>query len=238
MTSKPALPDPLARRTLSVQELQQVLAAERRDGVFFAWRDHDGTFQVRCLDDDDDGAQRVWTIGRRPGMDLVVDDPKVSGLHARLQRDAGEWTVTDPGSKNGIFVNDERVVTRRLADSDRIRVGDTIVAFNGKPPPIPPTARDASAPPIRYEPPTPSQRRVLVALCRPLLEEERARQPATNRQIAGELDLTVGAVKAHLRHLCDGFGLAHLGQNDKRVRLAADAVEFGVVGPRDLSADL
>lgn len=226
--------DPLAPHTLTAGELQQILIAEQRGGVFLVWRDRDGTLRIRCFDEDD--RQRAWTIGRRPGMDLVIDDPQVSGLHARLQRDAGEWTVTDAGlSTNGTFVNGDRVMARRLADTDRIRVGQTIVAFNGRPPDIPGTALDESRPHI--EQPTAAQRLVLVALCRPLLEDERARQPATNKQIADELHLSIGNVKMHLRNLCDNFGLADLAQNTKRVRLAADAVEFGIVGPSDIPAD-
>lgn len=222
--------DPLAPHSLKPEELKRLIAAQQRDAVFLAWRDSDGTFQIRSFDDHG----RSWTIGRRTGMDVVIADPQVSGLHARLQRDAGEWTVMDAGlSTNGTFVNEHRVAARRLADSDRIRVGQTIMAFNGKPPDIPPTALDVATP--RIENLTTHQRAVLVALCRPLLEDARVRQPATNKQIADELHFSVGNVKMHLRSIYEEFGLAQLRQNEKRVRLAADAVGFGIVRPRDIS---
>jgi hypothetical protein len=224
--------DPLAPHSLNPAELQMLMEAQQRDVVFLAWRDGDSTFRIKSFDDE---SERAWTIGRRIGMDVVIADPQVSSLHARLQCDAAEWTVTDAGlSRNGTFVNEQRVVTRRLADLDRIRVGQTIIAFNGAPPDIEPTALDDVT--SRVADLTAHQRRVLVALCRPLLEDARVRQPATNASIAAELHITEGAVKMHLRTLAAAFGLADVPQNEKRVRLAADAVDSATVGPRDVTS--
>jgi hypothetical protein len=231
MTPGQAPRDPLAPHSLTQRELALLVAAERRGGVFLAWRGTDGVFRVSSFSGEED---RSWTIGRRTGMDVPIVDPQVSGLHARLQRDAGEWSVTDAGlSTNGTFVNERRIMARRLADGDRIRVGRTILTFNGKPPDIAPTALDDAT--ERIDGLTAAQHRVLVALCEPLLADARARQPATNKQIAAELHLTVGSVKMHLRSLFDAFGLAAVPQNEKRVRLAADAVYSGIVGPRHVS---
>jgi DNA-binding NarL/FixJ family response regulator len=79
---------------------------------------------------------------------------------------------------------------------------------------------------------TESQRRVVVALCRPLADSAYA-SPASNRAIADEVHLSVDAVKAHLRILFERFGLDDLPQNAKRARLAALALVNGVVRPRD-----
>jgi DNA-binding NarL/FixJ family response regulator len=73
---------------------------------------------------------------------------------------------------------------------------------------------------------------VPVALCRPLHDATSA-LPATNKQIADEVFLSVDAVKAQLRQLLDRFGLAELAQNEKRVRLAQAAFASGSVTPRD-----
>ena len=73
-----------------------------------------------------------------------------------------------------------------------------------------------------------SQRKVLVALCRPLKDSAYA-APATNKAIADEIHLSVDAVKAHLRVLFERFGLDDLPQNQKRARLAAVALVNGVV---------
>jgi DNA-binding NarL/FixJ family response regulator len=79
---------------------------------------------------------------------------------------------------------------------------------------------------------TETQRRILIALCRPLNESAFA-SPATNRQIAGEVFLSVDAVKAHLRVLFDRFEIRDLPQNEKRAKLAATALLTGVLTPRD-----
>ena len=67
---------------------------------------------------------------------------------------------------------------------------------------------------------TEGQRKVLVALCRPLKDSAYA-SPATNKAIADEVHLSVDAVKAHLRLIFERFGLDELPQNQKRARLAA-----------------
>ncbi|MGH8573335.1 MAG: FHA domain-containing protein, partial [Gammaproteobacteria bacterium] len=78
-----------------------------------------------------------------------------------------------------------------------------------------------------------TQRRVLVALCRPL-GVSAFEVPAPNRDIADELHLSVDAVKAHLRALFERFELEHLPQNQKRARLAATALLHGIVAPHEL----
>jgi hypothetical protein len=76
------------------------------------------------------------------------------------------------------------------------------------------------------------QRKVLIALCRPVNVSPFA-PPATNKQIADEVFLSVDAVKAHLRILFDRFGIGELPQNEKRARLAARALLDGVLRPQD-----
>jgi DNA-binding NarL/FixJ family response regulator len=74
---------------------------------------------------------------------------------------------------------------------------------------------------------------VLVALCRPFKAAAYA-SPATNRQIADELVVSVDAVKARLKELFDAFGVADLPRNEKRAAVAIEALRRGVVTPRDL----
>jgi DNA-binding NarL/FixJ family response regulator len=66
---------------------------------------------------------------------------------------------------------------------------------------------------------------VLVALSRPLLDSPHG-APASNREIADELVLSVDTVKSTLSALFVRFGLTGLPQNAKRVSLAARAVEL------------
>lgn len=68
----------------------------------------------------------VHTIGRLPGSEVFVEDPRVSRRHAEIRIVDGEVTLRDLGSTNGTFVNGTRV-TRPvvLADGDQITVGTT-----------------------------------------------------------------------------------------------------------------
>jgi serine/threonine protein kinase len=78
-----------------------------------------------------------------------------------------------------------------------------------------------------------AQRRVLVALCRPTRERTPFARPATNREIAEELFVTVETVKTHLRVLFDRFGLHDLPQNQKRSTLATIAMRSGLISDDD-----
>jgi pSer/pThr/pTyr-binding forkhead associated (FHA) protein len=78
----------------------------------------------------------------RPAPDIPLDDPGVSRKHAVLERlEDGSYAVTDTGSTNGTFVNDEsspisRDVPVRLGDNDRIRLGAwTMVTLRLRPTP-------------------------------------------------------------------------------------------------------
>jgi len=223
--------DPLARHSLAAPELQQLLAAERAGGPFLAFRDGDGALGIFPLAD-----RAAATVGRRPDMDLALAwDPEVSGLHAELTSLSGEWTVVDDGlSTNGTFVNERRVAGRvRLRDGDRLRVGRTVLAFRAERAAlVQDTVAAADVPKVAV---TDTQRRVLVALCRPLAGGGEA-MPATNQEIAEEVFLSVDAVKMHLRALFGRFGLEDLPQNRKRATLAARALQSGVVSPRELEA--
>jgi hypothetical protein len=224
--------DPVASHSLSPSELKQMLLAERVGEPFIAFRDDEGCLVLVRLD----GAE-TRTVGRRPGLDVsLASDGEVSGLHAELVCVGGEWMIVDDGiSTNGTYVNDERIVgRRRLRDGDRVRVGRTVLAYRA---PVGSTAgttvvAGGAQAPQRI---TDSQRRVLIALCRPLREGGSFATPATNQQIAAEVYLSVDAVKMHLRALFNRFELTELPQNQKRARLAECALQSGVISLRDLA---
>jgi hypothetical protein len=68
-----------------------------------------------------------YTVGRREADLLLADDNQVSRRHAQLAvSEAGEATLTDAGSTNGTFVNNQRVETIVLAPGDVIRIGTTL----------------------------------------------------------------------------------------------------------------
>jgi len=81
---------------------------------------------------------------------------------------------------------------------------------------------------------SPTQRQILTALCRPYKQETPYATPASNQDVAGELFLSVDAVKTHLRTLFHKFHIEDLPQNRKRSRLVELAFGSGAVTERDL----
>lgn len=67
-------------------------------------------------------------VGRSPAAHLVVPDRFVSLRHARLTVQDGTVVVSDLGSRNGTFVNDERITSgARLGEGDRLRIGSVVL---------------------------------------------------------------------------------------------------------------
>jgi len=67
--------------------------------------------------------------GRETGSDLVLDDPRVSGRHARFEWNESGWKLVDLGSKNGTFVNGSPVTAVSLVDEDWISFGGLLSQF-------------------------------------------------------------------------------------------------------------
>jgi hypothetical protein len=218
-----ALPPDL--RAVSATEVAERLLSQRRAVPHLLFRDGDGRQHVHTLLP----GSGPLCIGRGPASDIALPwDHEVSRAHAQLEQVGDAWTLVDDGlSHNGSFVNGSRVHSRqRLRDGDTISVGRTLIAFiaDGQ-------ARFQSTETTRVSPRpvvSAAQQRVLEALCRPYRDVPFA-GPASNREIAGELFLSIETVKTHLRALFDLFGVATLPQNRKRAELVRRAIESGVV---------
>jgi len=66
------------------------------------------------------------TIGRKSELNtLAIQDGGVSSRHCQVQRAGAGLQLTDVGSKNGTFVNDEQVQQCVLDDGDVISMGAT-----------------------------------------------------------------------------------------------------------------
>ncbi|MCS6884157.1 MAG: GGDEF domain-containing protein [Acidobacteriota bacterium] len=75
-------------------------------------------------------------LGRSEAADFRIFDPKASRRHLmiRLQQDGQniKATAIDLESKNGTYVNGERIADAVLKNSDKIQIGDTILKFEVK----------------------------------------------------------------------------------------------------------
>ena len=218
-----------APHALSPAELAVVRDAERAGAAFLAYRDGLGDLRLTTLGD------RPVVIGRAARNDIVLDwDREVSRTHAQLEPIGGDWVVVDGGlSRNGCSVNAEPLVgRRRLMDGDVLRVGATNLVFrSGYATEDEGTAAGSLATIARL---TDAERRVLIALCKPLLTGAIA-PPAANRDIGEELCISAASVKTHLRALFVKLDVAPLPQNQKRAALARRAIETGLVSARDLA---
>ena len=69
------------------------------------------------------------TMGRQEDNTIVIDNLAVSGYHAKIDKLGGEYILTDLQSTNGTFVNDEKVVSHKLAHGDNIVIGKHVILF-------------------------------------------------------------------------------------------------------------
>jgi hypothetical protein len=75
---------------------------------------------------------RSALIGRGRNADLVLNDPQVSRLHARLELRDGVVHLEDLGSLNGTGRNGQRLNGVTLLDpGDRLRIGSATITFRG-----------------------------------------------------------------------------------------------------------
>ena len=141
-----------------------------------------------------DGSVR---IGRDADNDLVIaDDPKVSRHHAEVAHRGGAWWVIDRGSRNGTFVNDEKVTEAGLRNGDQLRFGSRRFAFIVGPDPratVGDVADEAAPPPAILS----ARERQIVAL---------VAAGSTDVQIARALDIGLSTVHTHLDRIRDKTG--------------------------------
>jgi pSer/pThr/pTyr-binding forkhead associated (FHA) protein len=67
------------------------------------------------------------TLGRTPDADIVLNDEKASRRHCGIRFENGRHRLKDLKSKNGTYLNDERIEEAELRPGDRIRIGSLIL---------------------------------------------------------------------------------------------------------------
>jgi pSer/pThr/pTyr-binding forkhead associated (FHA) protein len=154
----------------------------------------------------------VATLGRRDNNAYVVDDPRVSRVHAEIRREGSAVIVSDLGSSSGTTVNGETVSGSAVVrHGDKIGFGPVIATFED-----PAAAAEAEEATMVFEAPkveigphlSPRQQQVLEGMA----------EGMTNSEIGAHLGVTERTVKAYAQEVYDKLG----------VRNRAGAVAQGV----------
>jgi len=158
-------------------------------------------------------------------------DSTVSRVHAVLENLGFAWSIRDVGSRNGTYLNGEKISAERvLRSGDELRVGKSRLVFWEIKEADETTAGEATVSVAPAQPAPRLTRReveVLVVLCRPLVSDDPFPEAVSVRQMAQELFVTEAAVKQHLQNLYDKFAIPPEGE--RRVRLANEAIRRGAV---------
>ncbi|HEY0192207.1 MAG TPA: FHA domain-containing protein [Kofleriaceae bacterium] len=98
-------------------------------------------------------AARRSTDGAHRQLELCFPGGTVSSRHARLERGPAGWAVVDQGSKNGTFVNGERVPRAVLRDGDLLEIGATLLVYRAALPAPPGDTGDLDSTALAAAPP-------------------------------------------------------------------------------------
>lgn len=171
--------------------------------------------------------QRVTIGNASTNLVSLNHDATVSRLHAVLENLGFAWSIRDVGSRNGTYLNGEKISAERvLRSGDELRMGSSRLIFLE----VQQTDHDETEtvePAQRPPRLTPRELEVLVVLCRPLVSGDPFPELASVRQMALELFVTEAAIKQHLQNLYDKFAVP--AEGERRVRLANEAIRRGAV---------
>lgn len=73
---------------------------------------------------------RRLRIGRDPGNDVVLKDPRVSRRHAEVVFERGFFVLHDLASANGTWIDGKKVRIAPLTDGAALRLGNTLARFS------------------------------------------------------------------------------------------------------------
>jgi len=100
---------------------------------------------------------RPFTLGRDPGNDIILRDPKVSRHHAEIVFERGFFVLHDLASANGTYVNGKRIRVAPLTHGARLRMGNTYGRFSEELPTESEAAPMAGAEPFDQPVPAPTE---------------------------------------------------------------------------------
>lgn len=133
---------------------------------------HDTTSEEREL------SKECFTIGRKPDNDLAIEDPAVSGHHARVTKIHAVYFIEDLKSTNGTYVNEKRIDRHQLRDTDVITIGRHRLIF-----------RDGTTLAAGHPAPVADLDRT-IALTGGAAKPDAVTTPATVRVLSGKTDQT------------------------------------------------
>ncbi len=153
------------------------------------------------------------TIGRQDDNEIVlVDDMRVSRHHAEVVEQDGEWLLRDLRSRNGSFLNGQRITEGALRPGDHLKIGSTTFVFRVDSDPFA-TVTDAQAFESSAGPSLSArEKEVLALLCR----------GSTDHQIAEAMFISLSTVRSHLERIRDKTGCR------RRSELTRLAIERGL----------
>ena len=172
------------------------------------------------------------TVGRAARNRIVVgQDRSVSRLHALLVQVASSYSVRDLSSRNGKYINGERIIGERvLRPGDELRIGTVRIFYRAA------DVAGETVDTVVVEPPptlTRREREILSTLCRPIALGDMFTEAVSVAEVARQLSVTSGAVKQHLLNLYAKFDVPP-GSDKRRARLANEAIRRGAVVLADL----
>lgn len=76
------------------------------------------------------------TIGRQPDNVFRIDNPAVSGHHAKVYAEGDHYVIEDSESFNGTYVNGQRISKVVLKDGDNVTIGKHTIEFRDEVRPV------------------------------------------------------------------------------------------------------
>lgn len=73
--------------------------------------------------------KNTLTVGRKEDNDIVIDNPAVSGHHAKIYQQGNSYVVEDLTSTNGTYVNEKKILKASLQNADKIGIAKHTLVF-------------------------------------------------------------------------------------------------------------
>jgi TM2 domain-containing membrane protein YozV len=155
------------------------------------------------------------TIGRAPDNHIALQDARVSGHHAVIQREGGHLILTDLGSTNGTYVNRHRLTGPcRLRPGDFINLGNhtQLTVQDERGPRVAPTqVADGPPPPVAVPAQAPQPYAQAQYYQQPVVVQAPPSPSSKDRTSAGIMALLVGGIGIHKFYLGQGgWGVIYL----------------------------